>query len=69
MKTLFQPKKLNVANLGNIVSQLHIHIIARFNTDLAWPQPIWNSGIAKTYTDQEKQDRIALLANAFKEKS
>lgn len=69
MKTLFEPTKLNVANLGNIVSQLHIHIIARFNTDLAWPQPVWNSGITKTYTEREKQDRVALLLAAFEEKS
>lgn len=69
MKTLFHATKLNVANLGNIVSQLHVHIIARFHTDLAWPQPVWNSGITATYEPQEKHHRITLLAKAFQEKT
>lgn len=34
--------KLNIASFGNKVSQLHIHIISRFETDLAWPEPIWS---------------------------
>jgi diadenosine tetraphosphate (Ap4A) HIT family hydrolase len=33
--------KLNVAALGNVVAQLHIHIVARFRTDVAWPNPVW----------------------------
>lgn len=37
--------KMNVAALGNMVPQLHIHIIARFENDPAWPQPVWNSGV------------------------
>lgn len=37
--------KMNIAALGNIVPQLHIHIIARFKTDAAWPHPVWNSSI------------------------
>ncbi|MBY0406571.1 MAG: HIT domain-containing protein [Rickettsiales bacterium] len=45
--------KMNVAALGNMVPQLHIHIIARFKNDAAWPQPVWNSGIsAKAYDAQ-----------------
>jgi diadenosine tetraphosphate (Ap4A) HIT family hydrolase len=38
--------KINVAALGNMVPQLHIHIIARYTGDAAWPNPVWNSGIA-----------------------
>lgn len=42
--------KMNVAALGNMVPQLHIHIIARFKNDAVWPNPVWNSGVAgKTY--------------------
>lgn len=41
MQGLFSPDKLNVANLGNVVKQLHIHVVARFATDAAWPDPIW----------------------------
>lgn len=58
VKTLFSPTKLNVANLGNIVSQLHVHIIARFETDPAWPQPVWNSGISSQYTSDDLTSRI-----------
>jgi diadenosine tetraphosphate (Ap4A) HIT family hydrolase len=36
--------KINIAALGNMVAQLHIHIIARFQADAAWPNPVWNSG-------------------------
>jgi diadenosine tetraphosphate (Ap4A) HIT family hydrolase len=39
--------KLNVANLGNMVRQLHIHIVARFEKDAAWPGPIWGVGKAE----------------------
>ena len=41
MTELFAPDKLNVAALGNVVPQLHIHHIARYRSDAAWPQPIW----------------------------
>jgi len=44
MKRLFSPTKLNVAALGNMVPQLHMHIIARFDDDQAWPKPVWSVG-------------------------
>ena len=44
MKRLFSPTKLNVAALGNMVPQLHMHVIARFDDDQAWPKPIWSVG-------------------------
>ncbi len=66
MRDLFQPTKLNVANLGNVVSQLHIHVIARFNSDPAWPNPVWNSQITASYSVVEQQQRIKQLNNAFK---
>lgn len=43
MKDLFTPDKLNVATLGNVVPQLHIHIIARYKSDPIWPNPVWNT--------------------------
>lgn len=42
---LTQADKVNVAALGNMVPQLHIHIIARFTTDAAWPSPVWNANL------------------------
>ncbi len=65
MKSLFQPTKLNVASLGNIVSQLHIHIVARYKNDKAWPGPIWNSGINTMYPPKEKTERISRIKEAF----
>src|SRR6185369_2129562 len=44
LHSLFQPDKLNVGALGNVVPQLHVHVIARFATDPAWPGPVWSSG-------------------------
>jgi diadenosine tetraphosphate (Ap4A) HIT family hydrolase len=43
MRDEFLPVKLNVAALGNVVAQLHIHVIARFTDDDAWPKPIWGT--------------------------
>jgi diadenosine tetraphosphate (Ap4A) HIT family hydrolase len=43
MRDEFQPAKLNVAALGNVVAQLHVHVIARFTDDDAWPKPIWGT--------------------------
>lgn len=67
LQSLYQPKKLNVANLGNIVAQCHIHIIARFETDPAWPHPIWNSGFQKEYTHTEKADLLSKLKTKLQE--
>ena len=45
--------KLNVAALGNVVSQLHIHHIARYRVDPAWPRPIWGEGESVPYSEKE----------------
>ena len=50
--------KLNVAALGNLVRQLHVHVIARFTTDAAWPKPVWGIGEAVAYKAAER-DRLA----------
>lgn len=65
LQQLFQPTKLNVANLGNIVPQLHVHMVARYNSDKAWPHPIWNSGINDAYDPKAKFERITQLKDAF----
>lgn len=44
------PDKLNVAALGNLVPQLHVHVIARFTDDPAWPAPVWGRVAARPYT-------------------
>ena len=49
MTELFAPDKLNIAVLGNVVPQLHIHHIARYQSDVAWPKPIWGVVPADNY--------------------
>ncbi|MDQ6989417.1 MAG: HIT domain-containing protein [Mariprofundaceae bacterium] len=50
IENIFKADKMNIAALGNMVPQLHIHHIARFTTDPAWPKPVWGLLPAKTYT-------------------
>lgn len=61
LKALFNAHKLNIAALGNQVSQLHIHHIARFRTDAAWPRPVWGAGAAEPYEAEALRKRVALL--------
>ena len=61
MVSAFSPDKMNVAALGNVVSQLHVHHIARFHEDAAWPAPIWGVVPAKTYKLEELQRRVRTL--------
>ena len=51
MKAHFAADKLNIAALGNQVAQLHVHQIARFHTDDAWPGPVWRVGSAVPYSE------------------
>lgn len=53
LRSEYQPKKLNVAALGNMVPQLHLHHIARFENDLSWPSPVWGKFPAIAYTEQQ----------------
>jgi diadenosine tetraphosphate (Ap4A) HIT family hydrolase len=56
--------KLNVGALGNIVRQLHVHVVARFERDAAWPGPVWGSGAAVKYGPGEAEQLIGSLAAA-----
>lgn len=49
---LYKPDKINIGALGNVVPQLHIHVIGRFRTDRAWPGPVWGTGPTEPYTDE-----------------
>ena len=65
LETLFSPKKLNVAALGNIVEQLHIHHIARFTSDCAWPNPVWGRQPTQPYSPEQREQRLAALRQAL----
>lgn len=51
----FVADKLNVAALGNVVPQLHLHHIVRYHSDTAWPAPIWGVAPAKVYEPEQLQ--------------
>jgi diadenosine tetraphosphate (Ap4A) HIT family hydrolase len=53
--------KLNIGALGNIVRQLHVHVIARKEGDAAWPGPVWGNGRAEPYAKQDLESRIDRL--------
>jgi len=60
-----KPDKLNIAMLGNVVSQLHAHVIARFSTDEAWPKPVWGIGARIAYDADNLRERIDALRTAL----
>ncbi|HVR98918.1 MAG TPA: HIT family protein [Thermoanaerobaculia bacterium] len=62
---LFRPDKLNVGALGNVVPQLHVHVVARFAADPAWPGPVWGSGQALPYAESELAETRRRLAAAL----
>lgn len=63
MKEAFHGDKLNIATLGNVVSQLHIHLVVRYQDDASWPAPVWGNGSAKPYAlTQQGERREQLLA-------
>ncbi len=58
-------EKLNVGALGNIVAQLHVHVVARFAADPAWPGPVWGSGTAVPYSDDAAQTLVSRIGAAL----
>ena len=65
LRGLFRPHKLNVASLGNLVPQLHVHVIARFREDPAWPAPVWGRVAARPYEAEALVERITLLRESL----
>jgi diadenosine tetraphosphate (Ap4A) HIT family hydrolase len=59
------PNKLNVAALGNVVRQLHVHIIARFENDAAWPNPVWGKGEREPYAPVKRAEFAGKLRAGF----
>lgn len=51
--------KINIGALGNIVAQLHVHVVARGEGDAAWPGPVWGSGSAERFNDDELKAQVA----------
>jgi len=57
----FKGDKLNVAALGNVVPQLHLHHVVRYAHDPAWPKPVWGLHPARPYAEPERAARLAAL--------
>lgn len=65
LEGLFRPDKINVGALGNVVPQLHVHVIARRAGDPAWPGPVWGSGHAEPYAPADRDALVLRLRDAL----
>lgn len=65
MESAFKADKMNIAALGNVVPQLHVHIIARFEADPVWPAPVWGKLPPRPYPLADRKQRIAKMHTAF----
>jgi diadenosine tetraphosphate (Ap4A) HIT family hydrolase len=65
MKAQFSPYKLNVAAIGNVVRQLHVHHVARFEDDVAWPKPVWGNQPPLAYSEEKAQALLKQLRDAL----
>ncbi len=65
MTELFHADKMNVAALGNVVPQLHLHHVARRVGDAAWPGPVWGAGTPEPYAESALAPRIELCRAAL----
>ncbi|MGR9088088.1 MAG: HIT domain-containing protein [Gammaproteobacteria bacterium] len=63
---LFRADKMNIAAIGNLVPQLHIHHIVRYKTDKAWPAPVWGKFERIPYTEVQIKDNLVRLKDRLK---
>ena len=62
---LYRPEKINTGALGNVVRQLHVHIVARSTGDPAWPGPVWGHSAAVPYGEAALQTRLQEIKSAL----
>ena len=65
----FRPDKLNLASLGNLVPQLHLHHVVRYREDPAWPGPVWGRLPAKPYAPEALAERLGELRRALRRRA
>ncbi len=65
LKNVVNADKVNVASLGNLVPQLHIHVVGRFKSDVAWPGPVWGVGTPDPYAANQAEELIGKLRVAL----
>lgn len=64
LRAVVECDKLNVGALGNIVRQLHVHVVARREADAAWPGPVWGHGAAQRYMPEARHRLVKVLYQA-----
>jgi diadenosine tetraphosphate (Ap4A) HIT family hydrolase len=67
MSRLFRADKINIAALGNMVPQLHVHHVARYHQDISWPDPVWGKAPPLPYGDERVFEIRALLTSNLAE--
>ena len=65
LRVTMRPDKINVAALGNMVPQLHVHVIARYRKDIAWPRPVWGNATSQPYAPEALVARVEALRAAL----
>jgi len=65
VQSIYQPDKINVGALGNIVPQLHVHVVARYVGDKAWPSAAWKGDFKVPYTPEDLEEELDKLRQAL----
>ena len=65
LQKLFTPDKINVGAIGNIVPQLHVHVVARHLGDAAWPAPVWGFGTSEPYPADVLKETVRRIGGAL----
>lgn len=65
LHAIYRPDKLNIATIGNLVPQLHMHHVVRYQADKAWPAPIWGKFPAQPFAHPDAEQQIARLRAAL----
>lgn len=66
LAALYKADKMNIAAIGNMVPQLHIHHIVRYQTDKAWPAPVWGKFDAVPYTESQIAGNVTLIRDQLR---
>lgn len=66
LKSITECDKLNIAALGNVVAQLHVHVIGRRHSDAAWPKPVWGAAPPSAYSPAVRDGLIGALRHRLK---
>ncbi|WP_370979313.1 HIT domain-containing protein [Agaribacterium sp. ZY112] len=65
LTSIYAPDKINVASLGNMVPQLHLHHVARYESDVAWPGAVWGNFMPKKYSEEELEKVVSRLRSSL----